>query len=159
MSKTNAILTILLTMSLLTNIWLVGSRPKTVESIRTEYVEKRDTIVRHEVKYDTVYFKDIRYKTITYNDTVYILDSLSDYRYSHPDYDFRASAVRLDNFDITVHKTDTFTLERIHTVEKTNIIQKSKPFTVGIQAGAGYGIMNKKPDIYVGVGITYNIWK
>lgn len=157
MNKLAYILAVLLCISLVVNVAL-WTKPEKTSTI-TEYVEKRDTIVTHEVKYDTVYFKDIRYKTITYNDTVYILDSLSDYRYSHPDYDFRASAVRLDNFDITVHKTDTFTLERIHTVEKTNTIQKSRPFTVGIQAGAGYGIMNKKPDIYVGVGITYNIWK
>lgn len=32
-----------------------------------------------------------------------------------------------------------------------------KNFHVGIQLGAGYGIIFHKPDIYVGVGISYNI--
>ena len=29
-------------------------------------------------------------------------------------------------------------------------------FSYGIQLGVGYGIVNKKPDIYVGFGINYN---
>lgn len=31
-------------------------------------------------------------------------------------------------------------------------------FSIGAQVGAGYGIFNHKPDIYVGVGTQFRIW-
>lgn len=43
-----------------------------------------------------------------------------------------------------------------HTIHETTM--KRKPFTFGLQVGAGYGICNKKPDIYIGVGCQLNLW-
>ena len=43
-------------------------------------------------------------------------------------------------------------------VTKT-IVKPSPLITVGIQAGAGYGVINRKPDIYVGVGAQLNLWR
>ena len=43
-------------------------------------------------------------------------------------------------------------------VTKT-IVKPSPLITVGIQAGAGYGVINRKPDIYVGVGAQVNLWR
>lgn len=40
------------------------------------------------------------------------------------------------------------------TITKT----KTKKWNVGATVGAGYGIVNKTPDIFIGVGLTYRIW-
>ena len=31
-----------------------------------------------------------------------------------------------------------------------------KKFVVGPQVGVGYGVLNKKIDVYVGAGVSYN---
>lgn len=36
---------------------------------------------------------------------------------------------------------------------------KQKHLGVGVTTGCGYGLMNKKTDVFVGVGITYFLWK
>lgn len=38
----------------------------------------------------------------------------------------------------------------------TNVVKKKQRFTHGIQAGVGYGIITRKPDIYVGYGVSFN---
>ena len=44
------------------------------------------------------------------------------------------------------------------TVTKT-IVKPSPLITFGVQAGAGFGIINRKPDIYLGVGAQINLWR
>lgn len=41
-----------------------------------------------------------------------------------------------------------------HEIERT--ITKKRPLTFGVQGGAGYGITNKKPDIYIGIGLQWS---
>lgn len=42
----------------------------------------------------------------------------------------------------------------------TNTIVNPAPLiTFGIQAGAGIGVINRKPDIYIGVGGQINLWR
>lgn len=36
--------------------------------------------------------------------------------------------------------------------------QKARKWHVGAQAGYGYGITAKKPDIFVGIGVSYTLW-
>ena len=38
----------------------------------------------------------------------------------------------------------------------TKTITKKKHWGYGVQTGFGYGIFNRKPDLYIGMGITYN---
>ena len=38
----------------------------------------------------------------------------------------------------------------------TKTITKKKHWGYGVQTGLGYGIFNRKPDLYIGFGITYN---
>lgn len=44
------------------------------------------------------------------------------------------------------------------TVTKT-IVKPSPLFSVGIQTGAGYGIISRQPDFYIGVGGQLNLWR
>lgn len=42
--------------------------------------------------------------------------------------------------------------------EKETIVKQKRPFvSYGIQAGAGYGLFNKKPDVYIGFGVSVNL--
>lgn len=41
-------------------------------------------------------------------------------------------------------------------IKETNTKQKKKLISISPQIGAGYGFFNKKPDIYVGVGVSFN---
>ena len=36
--------------------------------------------------------------------------------------------------------------------------KKKQRLGVGVQAGVGYGFFNSKPDLYVGLGASYNLW-
>ena len=43
-----------------------------------------------------------------------------------------------------------------NTVTETKFLVKPVPrFSTGFQAGFGYGVFNKKPDLYIGLGVTY----
>lgn len=43
--------------------------------------------------------------------------------------------------------------------QKTNANNFFNRFTLGVQVGAGYGLINRKPDLYVGFGVTYRLNK
>ena len=53
---------------------------------------------------------------------------------------------------------------RLHLPEVTTtitqtVVKPSPLITFGIQAGAGYGFINHRPDIFVGVGGQLNLWR
>ena len=50
-------------------------------------------------------------------------------------------------------------LPEVQTTVTKTIVKPSPLITFGIQAGGGYGIINRKPDIYVGVGAQINLWR
>ena len=43
------------------------------------------------------------------------------------------------------------------TITKT-IVKQSPRLSVGVQAGAGVGVFQKKADMYLGVGVQYRLW-
>lgn len=54
---------------------------------------------------------------------------------------------------------DTIQVYPIHTYTSiTNTITKQKRFNIGVQAGLGYGCFTKKPDVYVGFGVSYRLF-
>lgn len=67
--------------------------------------------------------------------------------------------VRTDNYDVDSialrFNVDYPKIIQTQTITKT--ITKKKHWNYGIQTGFGYGIFNRKPDIYIGVGIQYNM--
>ena len=42
--------------------------------------------------------------------------------------------------------------------EKRTVVKSARRWSVGVQAGYGYGIMNRKPDLYIGMGVEYRIF-
>ena len=67
--------------------------------------------------------------------------------------------VRTDNYDVDSialrFNVDYPKIIQTQTITKT--VTKKKHWNYGIQTGLGYGIYNRKPDLYIGVGIQYNI--
>ena len=67
--------------------------------------------------------------------------------------------VRTDNYDIDSialrFNVDYPKITQTQTITKT--VTKKKRWNYGIQTGIGYGIYNRKPDLYIGVGFQYNM--
>ena len=55
---------------------------------------------------------------------------------------------------------DSIRLHLPSTITETTITQRIAPprLSIGIQIGAGYGIINHKPDIYLGIGVQWRFW-
>ena len=67
--------------------------------------------------------------------------------------------VRTDNYDVDSialrFNVDYPKIIQTQTITKT--ITRKKHWNYGIQTGFGYGIYNRKPDLYIGVGVNYNL--
>ena len=67
--------------------------------------------------------------------------------------------VRTDNYDVDSialrFNVDYPKITQTQTITKT--ITRKKHWNYGIQTGLGYGVYNRKPDLYIGVGIQYNM--
>ena len=67
--------------------------------------------------------------------------------------------VRTDNYDVDSialrFNVDYPKIIQTQTITKTVI--KKKHWNYGIQTGLGYGVYNRKPDLYIGLGIQYNM--
>lgn len=67
--------------------------------------------------------------------------------------------VRTDNYDVDSialrFNVDYPKITQTQTITKT--VTKKKHWNYGIQTGFGYGIFNRKPDLYIGVGVQYHI--
>ena len=67
--------------------------------------------------------------------------------------------VRTDNYDVDSialrFNVDYPKITQTQTITKT--VTKKKHWNYGIQTGFGYGVYNRKPDLYIGLGIQYNI--
>lgn len=113
----------------------------TVTITDTHFVEKPVPIYIKSAP-DTIYIPSI--------DSTVVMDKETKV-YSDSTYEVQISGFRPQLDFIRVFPKTTYI-----TTEKTLETVKKKRFTQGIQAGIGYGIINKQADIYVGYGIQYN---
>ena len=155
---------IIITSSLLGFILgLYLNKPKTREKVVTkkEYVNTRDTIVNTVIKGDTIFIKGKDTHTIhtkLINDTVYIKDEPLTYADSTKDYTFHANAVKLNWYKVDIHHRDTITLrDTTRIVDIQTVKEKRNPLSVGFGAGVGYGLFTKKPDIFIGINISWRL--
>lgn len=125
-----------------------------------------DSIVRVDtfIDVDTVYYPKPVPKIVKVVDTMYIDkdsiqqegDSILLPREEKTYTDDSTYNVRISGFqpileDITVYPRTIYI-----TREKTVTVAKKQRFTWGIQGGFGYGLINRKPDFFIGVGGQYN---
>lgn len=150
-----AVLSLLLALSLIFQYLYNPNRNSEGSSLKT------DTVTVTKIDTVTITKPVIQYRYITQviTDTLYNTDSIKVSvlipieRTTYQDSTYRAvvSGYRAS--------LDTIQVYPIHTTTTiTNTITKQKRFNIGVQAGVGYGVFNKKPDVYVGLGVSYRLF-
>lgn len=140
---------------MITAISLILSHPgKTSTEKVVEYIHTRDTIIHWKYDTDTVYMTNtkIKYETKVINDTVWIKDEPVTTTDSTSNYVIDINAVKLNWYRLRMMKNDTIT---INTTTVKTINSPKSGFYYGLGVGAGYGFINRKPDIFVGFTIGY----
>ena len=161
MKKGFWIVVALLVASAAINVWFWTTEPEPSIIIKRDTVWK-DSIIREPLPAETINTGRVVYMripvpgpsdTITLHDSIDVPVPIYQKRYEDSLYTAWVSGYEpnLDSIDL---RLPTIT----ETVTKT-IVKPSPLITVGIQAGAGYGVINRKPDIYVGVGAQVNLWR
>ena len=158
MKKLIYILSILLIISLSLNIHYYNKGRSSDYNLEKEYitVQKRDTIVEYKYRTDTIYNtkKDTEYKYITRNDTVYIENKPEIYKDSTDNYDITIQSVKMDWYKLNIHHRDSITYTK--EIIKNIYNKKKQHFNHGITLGVGYGLWNKKPDLFIGYSVMYS---
>lgn len=150
-----AVLSLLLALSLSFQYLYHSNRNSTGNSLRTDTV----TITKIDTVTITKPVVQYRYITQVITDTLYNTDSvlvpvripIESKTYQDNTYRAVVSGYRASLDTIQVFPIHTYT-----TI--TNTITKQKRFNIGVQAGVGYGIFTKKPDLYVGLGLSYRLF-
>ena len=127
----------------------------TVVVTRTEY---RDTVIYQPVLTTSTMTEKVvtlHYVTDTVRlpgDTITMEVPVEQKRYDDSLYTAYVSGYRPQLDSIRLHLPNTIT--------ETTITQRIAPprLSIGIQTGAGYGIINHKPDIYLGIGAQWRLW-
>ena len=152
----------LIALSFVTNIYLL-SRPEPEPSVVIERdTVWRDSIIREPAPAETIDIGKTVYIKVpvpkylpgdTIHDSIEVPVPIYQKRYEDSLYTAWVSGYRpnLDSIRLYLPEVQT-------TITKT-IVKPSPLITFGIQAGGGYGIINRKPDIYVGVGAQLNLWR
>ena len=132
---------------------------------KVEYREtiKSDTIVIKSIDTITIEKTNISYRDIIVLDTVFVKDTAM--LFEQKRYDDSISTIYISgieaNLDSIYYRIPRDTLkieiEKIQTVkEKDNFFKNRFVVTAGIYAG--YGLLTKNPDIYVGVGFGVRLY-
>ena len=153
----------LLAASVAINVWFWRTEPEPSIVIKRDTVWK-DSIIREPLPAETINTGRVVYLRIpvpgkrdtlrdTIRDSIDIPVPIYQKRYEDSLYTAWVSGFEPNLDSINLHQP-TIT----ETITKT-IVKPSPLITFGIQAGGGYGIINRKPDIYIGIGAQLNLWR
>lgn len=133
------------------------------QQVKYETMTKNDTIFVHTIDTITVTKKDIIYQDVIVLDTIYIEDTAlvveqKTYQDTISTVYFQGINAEIDSIKYRLPR-DTV---QIFT-EITNTIQEKESFwnnRINISAGlfAGYGLINKQPDVFLGVGCAVRLY-
>lgn len=147
---------------------------------RTEIQTKVETDTVFQERIDTIHLTHTvtRYRPQpTRTDTIFITDTQTQEVAQHIKKTYEVDSLQIDTTSkphgmVSYHllvRTDNNDVDSIalrfnvdypkiiQTQTITKTITKKKHWNYGIQTGFGYGIYNRKPDLYIGVGFQYNI--
>lgn len=148
----------LLLVSVSLNIGLLTREPETLTRVEHDTIW-RDSIIREPLVRDSIVMKTVYVKVHHYlngdtvHDSIEVPIPIVQKRYDDSLYTAWVSGYlpKLDSLRLHLPEITT-------TITKT-ITKPSPRLSVGIQTGAGFGIINRQADIYVGIGAQYNIFK
>ena len=159
MKKVFWIVLALLLVSIGVNVWMWKNEPEASVVVVRDTVWK-DSIIREPVAAETINTGRVVYVKVAVSQTEHdtIRDSIEvpvpivQKRYEDSLYTAWVSGFEpaLDSINL---RLPTIT----ETVTKT-IVKPAPRLSVGIQAGAGVGIITHRPDIYLGVGAQWRFW-
>lgn len=163
MKKFVLVLMAVLFVSIATNVWQCSHHPEESTVVKHDTVWKDTTIYQPQVA-ETINTGRVVYVRIptakpsdavrdTIHDSIEVPVPIVQKRYEDSLYTAWVSGFEPTLDSIRLHLSEVQT-----TITKT-IVKKSSLVTVGIQAGGGYGIFNKNPDVYVGLGVQFNLWR
>lgn len=170
MKKAFLILCLLLAVSLAVNVWL-ATREAT-----TETTIERDTMWRDSIIYEPQPAETIPTDRVVYiripspcdsvtvpepvegpwtagGDSIDVPIPIYQKRYDDSLYTAWVSGYEPALDSIRLH------LPEVTTTITQTVVKPSPLVTFGIQAGAGYGFINHRPDIFVGFGGQINLWR
>ena len=147
---------------------------------KTEIQTKVETDTVFQERIDTIHLTHTvtRYRPLpTRTDTIFVTDTQTQEVAQHIKKTYEVDSLHIDttctppasvNYHLLV-RTDNNDVDSIalrfnvdypkiiQTQTITKTVTKKKHWNYGIQTGLGYGVYNRKPDLYIGVGIQYNI--
>lgn len=136
----------------------------TVFQERIDTIHLTHTVTRyrpHPTRTDTIFVTDTQTQEVAQHiKKTYEVDSLQiDTTCTPPASVNYHLLVRTDNYDVDSialrFNVDCPKIIQTQTITKT--VTRKKHWNYGIQTGIGYGVYNRKPDLYIGVGFQYNI--
>lgn len=162
MKKFVFVLMAVLCVSIATNVWQCSRQPEESTVVKRDTVWRDTTIYQPQVA-ETINTGRVVYVKVTVpqphtqwdtvHDSIEVPVPIVQKRYEDSLYTAWVSGFEPTLDSIRLHLSEVQT-----TITKT-IVKKSSLVTVGIQTGGGYGIFNKKPDVYVGLGVQFNLWR
>ena len=167
MKKAFIILCLLFAVSVGLNVWL-ATREATTETTIERDTMWRDSIISEPVAAETIQTGRVVYIKVpnpstpstgsgtvhdTIHDSIDVPVPIVQKRYEDSLYTAWVSGFEpaLDSINLR--------LPTVTEIVTKTIVKPSPLITFGVQAGAGYGVINKKPDIYLGVGAQINLWR
>ena len=138
------------------NIYNKNNNIDTVEIVKVDTFIKKDTVTKWYPKPISKIIRDTMY--IDKDSIEEVGDSILLPREEKTYTDDSTYNVRISGFNPKLEEITIFPKAYIITKEKTFEIKKKRKFNIGLQVGSGYGIFNRKPDVYVGIGFQYNLW-
>ena len=159
MKKAFYILLLLLIASVAVNIWQYGRQPEPTVKIERDTIWK-DTTIREPLPAETINTGKVVYMKVpvptaepsdTVHDSISIPVPIYQKRYDDSLYTAWVSGYEpnLDSIRLYIPEITT-------TITKT--VVKKPRLSFGIQGGAGFGIINRKPDIFIGIGGQWRLF-
>ena len=147
---------------------------------RTEIQTKVETDTVFQERIDTIHITHTvtRYRPQpTRTDTIFVTDTQTQEVAQHIKKTYEVDSLQIDTTStphgmVSYHllvRTDNYDVDSIalrfnvnypkitQTQTITKTVTRKKHWNYGIQTGFGYGVYNRKPDLYIGVGIQYNM--
>ena len=136
---------------------------KNTPQVKYETVTKNDTIVIHSFDTITIEKTNIYYRDVIVLDTIYIEDTAlvveqKTYQDTISTVYFQGINAFIDSIEYRIPRdTIQIEIEKIQTVKAKDNFWKNR-FVVTAGIYAGYGLITKKPDIYVGLGFGVRLY-
>ena len=155
---TTILLTVLSVILLATTIYYANNK-----QVKYETVTKNDTIVIKSIDTITIEKDEIIYRDVHILDTIYIRDT--ELFVEQKVFEDNISTIyisgvnpELDSIEYRIPK-DTVQIftEKIQTVKEKESFWHNR-FTISAGVFAGYGLINRQPDVFIGVGCAVRLY-